>query len=467
MIDKISNNMNLISKSKEIFGQLNIKELQKAGIEREELKKTSHSHIIVTYPPFSALPSIDGKKIYFSKDAVTKPPREIAFYLHLPFCTGKCLYCPYRTYANQSTSIVDEYLDAVEKEIKLLLRSPILKNVTLNSVYIGGGTPTYLSSKQLERVFTTIKTNFNIKENAEITVEAEPDTILAVDGEEKLKTLYNNGVNRLSIGFQTFDDKILKFIGRRHTSQEAIDAYKLAKKCGFKNINIDLITGLPDQTPEVWERDLNQVMKLKPVSVTCYPFYLKQTAGIWHFYQREPQRFLNKETVILEHIMTAEFFKKYKYIQRPIRWFVKAPKYMYHQQLFKWEEIGEQLAVGVSSYSFVNNFQYFNCDVMSYYLNMIENGELPIERGIKLSEEDLMRRLIIFGLKSRLYKRIFKSKFGKNPKDVFKEIWKKLEDLGLIEEDEEIIQLSYKGKLYADEVAKEFYSEGVKQQIKD
>jgi oxygen-independent coproporphyrinogen-3 oxidase len=466
MTNQISNNMNLIGKSKEIFSQLNIKELQEAGIEREDIKKSSHSHIIVTYPPYSALPPIDAKKIYFSNSKESSK-REMAFYWHLPFCTGKCLYCPYRTFAKQPTIVVDKYIDAIEKEIFLLLKSPILQNVELNSIYLGGGTPTYLSAQQLNRVFAIIRNNFNVKKNAEITVEAEPDTILAIDGKEKLKTLHDNGVTRLSIGFQTFNDKTLKFIGRRHTSKQAIAAYRLAKKCGFKNINIDLITGLPDQTFEIWEDDLKQVMKLKPVSVTCYSFALKTTAGIWPFYQREPERFPNKESVIIMHIMTAEFFKKYKYIQRPLRWFVKAPKYMYHQQLFKWEQIGEQLAVGLSSYSFVNDYQYFNNCVLTDYLDKIKNGDLPIERGSKLTNEDLMRRLIIFGLKSRLDKKVFYSKFGKMPKDVFKETWKKLENLGLIEENKETIQLTYKGKLFADEVSKEFYSEKVKEIIKD
>ncbi len=451
----------LINKSKEIFGQLNISELQKAGIEREDIKISSHSHHIVTYPPLDALPEIDSSKIYSPDNQ--KIFREIALYLHLPFCTGKCLYCAYITLPNQSKEFIDEYLDAVEKEIDLLLKFPNLQNVIVNSIYIGGGTPTYLSVAQLDRTFQLLKTKFNVKESIEITVEAGPETLVDSGGKEKWEILLRNGANRLSIGFQTFNDDILKLLRRRHNSRQAINSYNLAKEAGFKNINIDLIPGLPDQTLEIWQNDLEQVGKLEPASVTCYPLSIKQASGIWSMFRGEKQRFPNRENVIIMHIMANEFLNKLGYAQRPVWWFTRTPDYIYRQQIYKWGELGEQLALGVSGYSFINDFQYFNFRTAPQYLEATRNGRLPIWKGVKLSEEDLMRRSILFGLKTGLSKKLFKSKFGKNPKDVFKDIWRKLGNLGLIEENEEIVQLSYKGKLFADEVSKEFYSDKVKE----
>jgi len=455
---------NLINKSKEIFDQLNISELQKAGIEREDIKTSSHSHHIVTYPPLDALPEIDSSKIYSSDNQ--KISREIALYLHLPFCTGKCLYCAYTTLPNQPKEFIDGYLDTVEKEINLLLKFPNLQNVIVNSIYIGGGTPTYLSAAQLDRIFKLLKIKFNVKENTEITVEAGPETLIDNGGKEKLEILLRNGVNRLSIGFQTFNDDILKLLRRRHNSRQAIDSYNLAKEVGFKNINIDLIPGLPDQTLEIWQNDLEQVGKLESASVTCYPLSIKSIAGIWSMFRDEKRRFPSRENVIIMHIMANEFFNGLDYTQRPVWWFTKTPEYVYRQQIHKWGELGEQLALGVSGYSFINDFQYFNYRVVSQYLEVIKNGKLPIWKGSKLSKDGLMRRMILFGLKTGLSKKLFELKFDKNPKDVFKDIWKKLENLGLIEEDEEIIQLSYKGNLFADEVSKEFYSEIVYSQTR-
>jgi len=462
-MNEISNNMNLISKSKEIYGQLNIKELQKAGIEREDIKVSSHSHHIVTYPPLSTLPEINPSKIY-SKNS-PKFSREIALYLHLPFCTGKCLYCAYVTLPNQTKEFIDEYLNAVEKEIDLLIQFPNLQDITLNSIYIGGGTPTYLSVNQLERVLNLLRTKFNIKKDAEITIEVGPETLIGKEGETKLKILLQNGANRLSIGFQTFNDDILKLLRRRHNSKQAIDVYKLAKKVGFKNINIDLIPGLPDQNLEIWRNDLEQIGKLNPDSITCYPLSIKQNAIIWQMYQKERQRFPSRENVILMQIMAHEFFSMLGYNETPAGWFVKKTEKKF--PTYKFTKSEDQLALGVSAYSFINNFQYFNFRTVPQYLKALKNNNLPIWKGIKLSKEDLMRRMILFGLKTGLSKKLFQSKFGKMPKDIFVDIWKKLENLGLIEENKDTIQLTYKGKLFADEVSKEFYSKDVKKVIGD
>lgn len=223
--------MNFIKRSKKIFNQLDIAELQKAGIEREDIKVSSHSHHIVTYPPLDALPEIDPSEIYSNKNP--KFSREIALYLHLPFCTGKCLYCAYITLANQQKEFINRYIDAVEKEIILLLQFPNFQNITINSIYIGGGTPTYLSAQQLDRILKLLNSKFKIKEGAEITIEAGPETMIGKEAEKKLKILLHNGVNRMSIGFQTFNDDILKLLKRRHNSKQATDSYNLTKKSWF------------------------------------------------------------------------------------------------------------------------------------------------------------------------------------------------------------------------------------------
>lgn len=451
----------LIEKSREIFQTLDIGGLQGGGIVKENIKTSSHSHIIVTYPPLSVLPEINPNAVYSNN---FQSPREMAIYLHLPFCTGKCSYCAYVSLANQPASFIEKYLNALEKEINLL--AAYFKNTKINSVYIGGGTPTYLSAQQIEKVFYLLKEKFNIRQGAEITVEASPETIVGQDGNKKLKTLRINGANRLSIGFQTFDNNILKLVRRRHNAEQAIKAYKLAKKVGFENINIDLMAGLPGQTLEIWQNDLNQAAKLKPASITCYPFYLKKESGLWPMYQKEKKIFPTQENIILMRIMADKFLSEQGYAQRPVYWFTKDSNYVYKQQIHKWGELGNQLALGVSGYSFISGFQYFHFRNVSQYLQALENNQLPIWKGAKLSQEDLARRLIIFGLKTGLSKKLFKAKFNKNPKEVFKEIWKKLDKLGLIKEDAEMIKLSLKGELFVDEVCQEFYSDKVRNKLK-
>lgn len=360
---------------------------------------------------------------------------------------------------------MDKYLDTVETEINLLLKSGKFNDTKLNTVYLGGGTPTCLSVGQLNRIFSLLQSKFTIKTDAEITVEASPETILAKDGKEKLKVLLKNNVNRLSMGFQTFNDDILKVLRRRYNSKQAIEAYKIAKRVGFENINIDLIPGLPDQTLEVWQKDLEKIGKLAPASVTCYPLSIKQTTAIYQLYQKERQRFPNREDVVLMHIMATEFFDKLGYSQKPVYWFTKELKYIYKQQISKWSELGRQLALGVSGYSFINDFQYFNYLTVSEYLEAINKSILPIYKGIKLSKVNLMRRLLVLGLKAGISKKLFISRFGKKPKDVFKDVWKKIKSLGLVEEDNEVIRLSYKGRPFCDEISKEFYSEKIRENL--
>lgn len=451
--------MDLIKISREIYNKLNIRELQETGIERENVKTSSHSHHIVTYPPLDALPEIKPDEIYPQN---SRPLDEMALYLHLPFCTGKCLYCSYITLPNQDVNFINNYIDCLEKEIDLLLRFNVFNKVSVNSIYIGGGTPTYLSAAQLERIIKLLKNKFSIKKGAESTIEAGPETIIAKDGKEKMEILFKNGVNRVNIGFQTFNNDILKLINRRHNSGQAIEAFNLIKNAGFKNINIGLIPGLPDQTLEIWQHDLEEAAKLDPASVTCYPLTIKQASGMWMMYQKEQERFPSREDVILMHIMANEFFDNLKYVQRPVWWFTKSSDYEYKQQIYKWGEFGNQLALGVSSYSFINDCQYFNYRTVPEYINSLKENKLPIGRGVKLTEDSLMRRFILFSLKTGLNKEIFKNKFNKNPRDVYKKIWDKLEKLNLIEENEKIIELSYAGKLFADEVCREFYSEKIK-----
>jgi oxygen-independent coproporphyrinogen-3 oxidase len=173
-------------------------------------------------------------------------------------------------------------------------------------------------------------------------------------------------------------------------------------------------------------------------------------------YQKEPQRFPSQKNVILMQIMAQVFFSKLGYSEMPAGWFVKKPKKKF--PTYKFTKSKDQLALGVSAYSFINDFQYFNYRTVPQYLKAIGDGNLPIWKGVKLSKEDLMRRMILFGLKTGLSKNLFNAKFGKMPKEIFKKSWEKLENLRLIEKDKSIIQLTNKGKLFADEVAKEFYS---------
>lgn len=191
------------------------------------------------------------------------PQQGMGLYVHVPFCATKCPYCDFNTYQGIE-SLLDPFLDALTTE--LLLWGQVLSHPRVNTVFLGGGTPSYLPEHHLPRIFEVIKSSYDIQKDAEITVEANPDDLTA----KKCSDLMLVGVNRLSIGIQSLDDGLLKLLGRRHDSAQAVNAVKLAQNAGFANINLDLMYGLPDQTTDQWQQTLHQVVDLKPQHLSLY-----------------------------------------------------------------------------------------------------------------------------------------------------------------------------------------------------
>ena len=204
--------------------------------------------------------------------------KDIGIYVHIPFCKHKCYYCDFSSYANKEY-LVERYINVLIKEIidvatgnKLDYENGEDDLFKVNTIYIGGGTPSFIESRYIVSIINTIKTYFKIRENAEITLEANPGTV----SKEKLQDYFNAGINRLSIGLQSTNDNLLKKIGRIHTYKDFLNTYKLARKIGFKNINADLMIGLPKQTIEDVEKAVNDLIKLGLEHISVYSLILEE-----------------------------------------------------------------------------------------------------------------------------------------------------------------------------------------------
>ena len=184
-------------------------------------------------------------------------------YLHIPFCKTKCIYCDFYSITNRDDSIND-FVNCISKEINLNKNK--LSNYEFDTIFFGGGTPSVLQPDQLELIMHSLNENFKISNNCEITLECNPGEISF----DKLINFRKLGVNRLSIGFQSFNDKYLKFLGRLHNSKDSINTYNNAQKAGFKNINIDLIYDIPNQTIEEWKNDLKNITSISPTHISAY-----------------------------------------------------------------------------------------------------------------------------------------------------------------------------------------------------
>ena len=443
----------LIEQAREIEKSLELDKLARAGFKRG-IRSKAQSHHTVTYPEYYKAQSVTSDDI-FGKSSDRK---DLALYLHIPFCTGKCVYCHYVS-SPASAERVRSYLSALENEIDLVSHLPEVQNSIVTSAYLGGGTPTFLSPVQLERLFKYITRRFNLIRSAEFTVEASPETILGRRGEEKLDVIAEYA-NRLNLGVQTSDDSILVAMKRRHTSHQARNAILGLYEKRFRNINVDLIAGLPDQTLKVWEDDLIDVEMMRVPSITTYPLKIKPEAAIWKMFEKYSERFPDEREVLLMHIMAIEGlgrFERFKYTENPVWWFTSSPEFVYKQQIHKWRDNGEMVGLGVSAYSYVNDWQYYNTSSLEAYLTSLKEGKFPIIKGAKLTLEEQARRGMIFGLKCiEVDKQRFKERYGFFPEEKFGENLERLEKLGLVRISAKKMELTYTGRLFSEEVARSF-----------
>ncbi len=454
----------LIRKARGLASRIDVNGLAQNGIKRDRTKY----FLNIVYPSFQAMSPMGAEEVYGRNYAVEtlvpEKPLKVALYVHIPFCTGKCFYCHYYTLALQQERTVSAYLEALPKEMALYKR--LLgggEKIKAASVYVGGGTPTTLSDAQLSRLFEDLHENFEFSNDVEISMETHPSSTTR----EKLLLLKGLGVNRLSMGIESFDDEMLKRIYRRHSSQQAVDAFHLMREVGFKSVNLDLIYGMPTETLESWEFNLNKMFELSPDSFSAYFYRLKEGTGLHFIHGQQPELFPSNEDMLLMHIMTMEKAREQGYEQKLSDWYVKGEEHYHQYQDHNWGK-GETvplLGTGVSAYSYVHDTQYYNYNNIVKYMTYLNEGKLPIAKGLKLDFEEKMRRMMFLGIKTRVDKAYFKKVFGVALDDAFPVEIRKLEKLGLIKNTEREVRLTYLGNLFADEVGQEFYSKKVKEKM--
>ncbi len=313
--------------------------------------------------------------------------RAFSLYVSIPFCPTRCSYCSFVSQSvEKAFELIDEYLIKLCEEIRVTARIARALRLELSSVYIGGGTPTTLSSEQLKMLLSVINTSFDTKDIAEFTVEAgRPDTVT----EAKLISLKEAGVTRISINPQTFNDDVLREIGRRHTARQALDAFRLARETGFDNINMDFIAGLPTETLESFRHSIDTALSLNPESITVHTLAVKKSARL---HERDTER---------EYSLTADMLA-YVEEKLPSRGFV--PYYLYRQSkmLSNLENIGwakEGFFSPYNIYIMEETHSIFGCgagavtklrDQDSDYLERIFNFKYPYEYISRFDE--MLRR---------------------------------------------------------------------------
>ncbi len=372
--------------------------------------------------------------------------KELGIYVHIPFCKRKCHYCDFLSFSG-ATYLIADYIKALKQEIdKTEIDN---KEYIVKTIYFGGGTPSFIDSKYIVGILQLIKKKFNIVQNAEITIEANPGTI----DEQKLKDYFNAGINRISFGLQSTKSDLLKLVGRIHSYSKFLEGYNLARDIGFKNINVDLMIGLPVQRLSDVEKDLERVMELKPEHISVYSLIVEEGTKIEEKLKNDELYLPSEEEERKMYWTVKKELENNGYIHYEISNFAK-PGYESKHNVACWNQ-EEYIGFGLGAHSYFKNKRYSNTIRFDEYFDWPENSKILHE---KQEKEDTMNEYMLLGLRKIEGVKIseFKNKFACNPIYLYREALNKLVKNDLIEIDEDNIKLTNKGVNLANLVWEEF-----------
>ncbi len=377
--------------------------------------------------------------------------KEIGIYIHIPFCKSKCNYCDFNSFAKKDDCI-DNYINAVKQEIEEYAKNN--KDILVKTIYIGGGTPSYIKEKYMEELIETIKQNLEIVSNAEITIEANPGTV----NKRKLECYYKIGINRLSIGLQSVNDKLLKLLGRIHDFEDFLETVRLANTVGFSNINADCMIGLPNQNIYDVEETLNVLIDLKLTHISVYSLIVEPNTTLENKINSGELKLPDEEIERYMYWFAKRKLEENGYLHYEISNFAR-PLYRSKHNLDCWNQ-KEYKGFGVSASSYENGVRYTNIADINKYIKNIEEKKLKENYIIeeKQDREAMMKEYMLLGLRKITGVNIteFRRKFGTTPLYKYNKELTKLVREGLIEANEYSIRVSKKGLDLANLVWEEF-----------
>ena len=386
--------------------------------------------------------------------------KNVGLYIHIPFCKQKCQYCDFKSYAGKE-KFIDTYIRWLEFELKgvgegnrLDYENNLDDLAVVKSIYIGGGTPSFIDGKYIEEILSIANEYYTVDDNAEITIEVNPGTI----DKDKFETYLRSGINRISIGLQSTHNRLLKELGRIHTYQDFLNTYNLARNVGFKNINVDLMLGLPNQSLQDLEESLKEIIKLNPEHISVYSLIIEEGTPFYDKLEMNEIVLPDDELERKMYWVTKKELENAGYIHYEISNFAK-PGFESKHNLSCWNQ-EEYIGIGVAAHSYTNNVRYSNIDSIEEYIkNYEEDNETDNfvfhEKQTKISK---MKEFMMLGLRKIQGIRIqdFKNKFGENPIYLYRKELEKLVNEGLLEIDGDVIKLTNKGIDLANLVWEEF-----------
>src|SRR5215471_6522793 len=418
---------------------------------------TAGNYFISNYPPYSFWNREHVAEAHSALDRLPNPGAPLGIYAHIPFCRKRCHFCYFKVYPGKDSSEIDRYLDAVVRELTLYAAKPFIGGRKPSFIYFGGGTPSYISTRQLSQVVDAMHRLMAWDQAEEITFECEPGTIT----QGKLEILKKMGVTRLSLGIENFNDTLLEANGRAHGSKEIEAAYQAARAIGFPQINIDLIAGMIGETEENWRECVSKTLALAPDSVTVYQMEVPFNTTI-----SKEMRVLGQSTAPVASWSTKRRWVGYAFSEMEKAGYtiasayaaVKNPsrtRFLYRDLLWTGADM---IGLGVASFSHVGGTHFQNEHEFERYITKLRQEKLPIYRALTTThEERVIRELILQMNLGHVHRAYFQSKFGVDIQDRFRTPLNKLQEQGYAILDQDSVRLNRAALLQVDRLLYEFF----------
>ena len=421
----------------------------------ESTKTEVGSYFISNYPPFSQWSADELDAVHA---AMAAPPTEVplGLYLHIPFCRKRCKFCYFKVFTDKNAPEVERYLAALSREIELVSQLPVLGARPFQFVYFGGGTPSFLSPKQLTRLVDRLRANISWDQAEEVTFECEPGTL----SEAKINTLRDLGVTRLSLGVEHFEDTILRENGRAHESGEIYKSWPWIQAAGFQNVNIDLIAGMVGDTDATWQVAIGKTLELAPDSVTIYqmelPFNTVYSKDILGNKIETPVADWPQKRAWVDYAFDQ--LAEAGYTVSSAYTMVKDPQavnFSYRDNLWRGSDL---LATGIASFGHVSGVHYQNKPEWEDYCSTLEQGQLPLNRGLRpTGHQRLVREMILQLKRGYLEAAYFQRKFDVDIFDHWRDVWQRYAGEGWANLADRKVQLTREGLLRVDSLLPAFF----------
>ncbi len=415
------------------------------------------NYFVSNYPPFSVWRREKTSSAVERLGRPGRPETPLGLYIHLPFCRKRCDFCYFRVYTDKNHAEIEAYLDALLREARLAARQPFLSGRQLDFIYFGGGTPSYLSGKQLSRLMEGLRAALPWHEPSEVAFECEPGTLT----ERKLRTIRSFGVNRLSLGVENFDDEILAANNRAHRSMEIYRAWDWLRRTGFDQVNLDLIAGMVGETDAKWARTVGETVRLAPDAVTVYQMEIPLNTTIYKGMRERGAAAAPVADWPTKRRWTREAFDALEAQGYAVGSAYTAVRdsstirLVYRDKL--WDG-ADMLALGVSAFGYLDGVHYQNEPHMQPYLDRLASGALPVSRALPVTAQEAMIRQFVLKLKlGHLDTRQFSERFGVNVTERWGEELALFQRHGMLDFDSDRIDLTREGLLQVDRLLHAFF----------